>query len=164
MAVDNQYEEMIKESFPTVDIIRGGSTRNSTIYKSLQYIKSNYECSYVIILDSARPMINSKIVDLYIIKLEEYDSVITGQHIVDSIGCDDQWILDRKKYYLIQAPEAFNFTKLFNNFDSYSTITATNQQMPQGSSLFIYYGFENNVKITYPRDLDYCKLLMESKY
>lgn len=112
------------------------------------------DCSNVIILEAARPMITKDIVDNYISMLDEgWDAVITGQRITDSLGCYDMHTVDRNRYYLIQAPEAFNFKLLYDNFDESSQITATNQQLPVGSKVFINYDFKDNYKITYYGDL-----------
>ena len=108
-------------------------------------------------------MITTQIVDDYMTKLDEYDSVITGQRIVDSLGCFNAHTANRADYYLIQAPEAFKFDMLYANFKSDSPLTATNQQMPEDGKLYINFDFVNNHKITYFADLAYCEAMMHNE-
>lgn len=143
--------------------VEGGETRNKSLKKALTFINSTYLCDKIIVLEAARPMVTSVMVDFYLSKLDAYDAVITGQKIVDSLGSYSNHITNREDYYLIQAPEAFKFRMLFNNFDENSKITATNQQMPIGSKLFINLDFKDNYKITYPQDLTFIESMMEKR-
>lgn len=156
VASDDQAERLSKTY--DVEIVPNGSSRNLSLKSALTYIAYRYpECVKIIILEAARPMITARIVDEYLSLLDEYDSVITGQRIVDSLGCYKLDFVNRDDFYLIQAPESFVFPKLNESFDENSKITATNQQMPKDSKLFINFEFKNNFKITYPQDLHYCE-------
>ena len=146
-----------------VAIIEGGNSRNASLKNALDYIHASCRCDKVIILEAARPMITTQIVDDYMTKLDEYDSVITGQRIVDSLGCFNAHTANRADYYLIQAPEAFKFDMLYANFKSDSPLTATNQQMPEDGKLYINFDFVNNHKITYFADLAYCEAMMHNE-
>lgn len=162
VVAQNEYANGIKQSNPDVEVVEGGNTRNVSLYNALTFIKNNYCCDKVIILEAARPMISTQIVDDYIKRLDRADAVITGQKIVASLGCYTMHTVDRENYYLIEAPEAFRFDLLYNNFDKDSkTITATNQHLPPNSKLDINFDFANNVKITYFADLKYCEKLMK---
>lgn len=158
-----EYIRKIRKEYTDVIVIEGGNSRNESIYNAIQYVHQNFDCEKVIILDSARPMITATIVDDYIEKLNQYDLVITGQRIVDSLGCYMSHTANRDDYYLIQAPEAFDFKMLFESFDKDSRLTATNQQMPESSSLYINFDFVNNYKITYSQDLKYFEYQMDER-
>ena len=161
VVAQDEYADGIKKSYLDIEVVEGGNTRNVSLYNALDFIKNNYCCDKVIILEAARPMITSQIVDDYIQRLDRADAVITGQKIVASLGSYTMHVVDRENYYLIEAPEAFRFDLLCNNFDKDSkTITATNQHLPPDSKLDINFDFANNVKITYPSDLKYCERLM----
>lgn len=145
-----------------VRTVQGGDTRNESLKNALNYVAESCDCDKIIILEAARPMVTSALVDEYMDKLDDYDAVITGQKIVDSLGCFDKHSVNRADYYLIQAPEAFRFDVLYKNFKADSPITATNQQMPEGSSLYINFDFQCNYKITYPQDIAYCEAMMNA--
>lgn len=161
VAQGEQVELLAKEY--SVFTVQGGASRNQSLKNGLDFVASKFDCDKVIVLEAARPMITSDMVDDYLEKLDEYDSVITGQRIVDSLGCFHTHTAEREKYYLIQAPEAFRFKILYENFKSSSTLSATNQQMPEDSSLYINFGFNTNHKITYFEDLAFCEGLMNRK-
>jgi 2-C-methyl-D-erythritol 4-phosphate cytidylyltransferase len=158
----NEHIQRISNQYDVI-CIEGGESRNGSLKNALDYIHSGFNCEKVIILEAARPMIKKEIIDDYIGKLNDYDAVITGQHIVDSLGCFKTHSTNRNDFYLIQAPEAFKFNMLYDNFRSDSLLTATNQQLPPDSKLFINFEFVNNNKITYHADLAYCEALMKNE-
>ena len=158
---DNSYSERISKQYDVI-CTECGNTRNASLKKGLDYIKKNYpECDKVFITEAARPFLTSKIVDEYFTLLNEYDAVITAQHITDSIGRKNESVTLRDEYYLIQAPEAFRFNMLYSSFRSDSNITATVQQLPDNRKVKEYYDFKNNMKITYPEDIIVAEQLMK---
>ncbi len=156
-----EYIAKVKNDYPEIEAVEGGDTRNKSLYNALSYIKRNYDCEKIIVLEAARPMVTSALVDDYLERLNDADAVITGQKIVASLGSYKQHVVNREDYYLIEAPEAFRFELLYNNFDKDSkTITATNQHLPENSRLDVNFEFKNNMKITYFQDLKYCEGMM----
>ena len=158
---DKAYQDRIANEYG-VEVCDGGNTRNISVFNALQYIeKRGYECDKIIFLDSARPLIKSELIDDYLKKLDEYDCVITGQKIVDSLGKYGTRYVNREDYYLIQTPEACNFGLLRSSFDKDSDKTAICQLMPEGGSLYVSFKMKNNMKITYNGDLEYIEQFME---
>ena len=151
---DRSYQERLAMEYGT-EVCDGGNTRNISVYNALAYIKERgYDCKKIIFLDSARPLIRAELIDEYMDKLDEYDCVITGQKIVDSLGKVGMRYVDREDYYLIQTPEACNFSLLCSSFDKDSDRTAICQLMPENSSLYVSYAMKNNMKVTYMGDLE----------
>jgi 2-C-methyl-D-erythritol 4-phosphate cytidylyltransferase len=139
----------------------GGASRNESLRNGLEYIKANCPtCEKIFINEAARPFITADTVNEYLGLLDEYDAVITAQHITDSLGKEGEAVTDRSLYYLIQAPEAFRFNLLYDSFKANSPITATVQQLPPQSKVYKYFGFRGNIKITYPEDLILAEQLM----
>ncbi|BCK01219.1 IspD/TarI family cytidylyltransferase [Anaerocolumna chitinilytica] len=154
------YVEQLSKRY-SVEVITGGTTRNQSLRNGLEYIKLIYpECENVFIHEAARPFITPDLVDNYFTKLDEYDAVITTQHITDSLGSHNEAVTDRSLYYLVQAPEAFKFDLLYKYFDADSLITATAQQLPPDSKIYKNFDFRHNLKITYPEDLTIAEALM----
>ncbi|MGN0761658.1 MAG: 2-C-methyl-D-erythritol 4-phosphate cytidylyltransferase [Christensenellales bacterium] len=156
VACDKEYQESISSRY-RVDVCCGGSNRNITVKNALDYIKSNYPiCKKVIFVDSARPLLQGQNVKDCIELLDQFDSVITGQKITDSLGSYNQRRIDREEYYLVQTPEAFRFDVVCKNFDVNAThYTAIYQHLEDDASLKVYFGQKNNMKITYPGDIEY---------
>lgn len=157
------YIEELEKNY-SVKCIEGGATRNESLYNGLRYIKDNHStCDNIFIQEAARPFITKDVVSQYIQKLQEYDAVITTKKITDSLGAVDKWYVNRENYFLVQAPEAFKFELIYENFDPHSAITATSQQLPENSSVYCNYEFRNNMKITYSADLQLAEMIMKGE-
>lgn len=158
---DKQYQKRISAEYD-VEVCDGGNTRNISIFNALQYIiQNNYPCEKIVFLDSARPLIQSSLIDNYICILDDYDCVITGQKITDSLGKYGTHYVNREDYYLIQTPEACKFRLLSNSFDKDSGKTAICQLMPDNSTLYVSFNMKNNMKITYNGDINYIEQFVE---
>lgn len=162
VTAQRSFLEGLAEKYEVIPVL-GGDTRNESLSNALRYVNDNFSCDNVIILEAARPMVTPKIVAQYISELGENDAVITGQKIVASLGCYHAHTVNRDDYYLIEAPEAFQFGLLYKNFDRNSKITATNQQLPATAKTKIVFDFTDNLKITYFADLKHCELLMDDR-
>ena len=161
VAADPEHVERLTQTYG-VTSINSGPTRNGTIWNCLEYIKTKYPaCEKILINEAARPFITAEIIDDYFRCLDDYDAVITAQHITDSLGREGEAITNRSEYYLIQAPEAFRFDYLYRHFKADSPITATVQQLPPDRRVKKNYDFKHNMKITYPEDLHIAEILME---
>ncbi len=157
-------EESVKrlEKEYSVACVTGGKTRNASIKIGLDYIHSRHPaCERVFINEAVRPFLTAELVDRYYAYLDEYDAVITAQHITDSLGREGEAVTDRSRYYLIQAPEAFRFAPLYAHFSAHSPITATAQQLPAGCKVMKYFEYKHNMKITYSEDLLYAEQIMK---
>lgn len=143
-----------------IDLISGGETRNQTLKKVLEHINSNYFCNKLIVCDSVRPMITAELIDNYFNYLNDNAAVVTAQKITDSLGSYDFQKVDRERYYLMQSPEGFDFKLLYDCFDEESKLTEVTQQLPEDSSIKLYFDFNNNFKLTYPEDLKYLEAIL----
>lgn len=160
---NKSYIEEISNGYD-VECIEGGDTRNESLFNGLNRIKKlKVNCEKVLIQEAARPFLTKKIISDYIHLLEKYDAVITAKKITDSLGSTKSWVVNRENYYLIQAPEAFQYEKIFQYFNPNSSITATVQQLPKNSKVFCYYEFIHNLKITYNEDLKLAEMMMKGK-
>ena len=148
-----------------VPCIVGGSTRNESLRNALEYVRLYIkECKKVFINEAARPFLTAQIIDSYFRYLNEYDAVITAQHITDSLGREGEAVTDRDEYYLVQAPEAFRFDLLYRHFLADSPITATVQQLPADRKVYKCFDFKHNLKITYKEDLLHAEQIMRLLY
>lgn len=156
VACDRAYQEGISKRY-LVDVCDGGSNRNITVKNALDYIRENYsERDKVIFVDSARPLLSRENVKDCIGLLDEFDCVITGQKITDSLGSYNARYLNREDFYLVQTPEAFRFDVIYKCFDVNDThYTAIYQHLDDSATLKVYFGQKNNMKITYKGDIEY---------
>lgn len=150
------------EKYP-VEICEGGSERNISFRNGLEFIKRRYDCKKIMVFDAMRPFVTPQLIDEYMSKLDEFDVVATCQRIVDSLGCLDFLHCDRSRYYILQSPEAFRFDLVYEHFDQYSPLVEAYQQLPEGTTLYKYFDFPDNYKLTYYHDLDFMRMYMEHK-
>lgn len=157
-------EESRKKELDTFDcaFVTGGVERNDTVQNVIDYVKKNYpEREKILFHDSARPMITAQYIDECFRLLDSHESVITTAHITDSLGKKESEAVDRSNYYLIQTPEAFQFDVLESYFRRDSKWTAIVQQLPKEASVYLNYNLARNIKITYPEDFEYFRLMIE---
>ena len=118
--------------------------------------------SYVFVHDAVRPFITSDILDQILIELEKSDAVTVGIPLSDSIKevannlvIED---LDRRKFVLVQTPQAARFSlmlaahrdailKQSENTDDASIIKA------YGATVKVIAGGKLNFKVTETEDL-----------
>ncbi len=162
---EEEYLEKNIETKYNVKCIKGGKTRNESLYNAIIYINKYFpNCDKVLIHEAARPFIKSEIVDKYIKLLDKYDAVVTSLKITDSLGTIEGQPVDRNNYCLIQAPEAFHIKYLLEYFSPNSDITGTVHQLPNSVRVYYNYDFKFNLKITYPEDLFIAEQLIKLKY
>jgi len=160
VAAHENYQPLIRDVY-RAEWAACGNERNESLKNGLEYIKSNYDCRKVIVLDAVRPLIRPELLDRYMDILDEYQAVTTARKITDSLGCYDVWKVNRERYYLLSSPEAFDFDLLYRHFDAKSPLTEVIQQFPESTRVF--YNFEqfDNLKITYRRDLRLAEIMLK---
>lgn len=137
-----------------IESVCGGSTRNQSFKNALDYIHENYpNCSKIIENNAACPMITPELIDMYIGFLDSYDCVTTAYKITDALGRYDNEPAIREEFYLIQAPDAYRFSELYKYFDVNSSIIHPACQLPKSRKEYLYFGYDDNIKITYPNDI-----------
>lgn len=162
VVADKFQSKRIEEKYG-VKCVLAGNSRNQSLYNAICYIKDNIKsCKNILIHEAARPFITAEIIDNYFDCLEQYDAIITTQKVTDSLGKTGAHRVTRSDYYLIQAPEAFDFGLLSEHFSPNSQITATVQQLPKDIRVMHNYQFNLNYKITYPQDLLIAKSIIKS--
>lgn len=160
-----EYQEKNIQTKYNVICIKGGKSRNESLYNAIIFINKYYpNCEKVLIHEAARPFIKSEIIDKYLMLLDDYDAVVTASKITDSLGTINGQHVDRNNYCLIQAPEAFWIRDLLEHFSPNSDITGTVHQLPYQSNVYYNFDFKYNLKITYPEDLFVAEQLIKLKY
>ena len=86
LVVDNEeFDSQYISKKYEVKCIRGGDTRNISIFNAIEFIKQNYVCDKVIFHDSVRPLVNSSRFSDIICQLDGYDAVVTADEISDAL-------------------------------------------------------------------------------
>lgn len=163
IVMDPQYKSVSQKLCSSdYDFALNGSTRLESMYNGLKYIKDHYSCDKIVIVDAVTPFLYSDLIDQYFDDLDECEAVITAQKITGGFTDIFDNELDRENFIITQSPEGFNFELLWNNFDVNYPYQETAGLLPKGSRRKYFYGFKNNLKLTYDFELGYAELMLNN--
>jgi 2-C-methyl-D-erythritol 4-phosphate cytidylyltransferase/2-C-methyl-D-erythritol 2,4-cyclodiphosphate synthase len=157
-----EYKDLIHNTYGA-EFVEGGKERNNSLRNALEYIKRNYPCKKIIVLDAVRPLIKAEVIDSFIDSLDKHMVVATAKKVTDSLGCYDMHTVDRDRYYLLSSPEAFDFDLIYDKMDGNSPLVEVIQQFPEGIDTYLYFDYINNFKITYKQDLRLAELMLKDE-
>lgn len=147
-----------------VKTVLGGKSRNHSFKNALDYIYKNYpDCTKVIENNAACPLTTSDIIDEYIDLLDNYDYIQTTFKITDALGSYKDKAVNREDYFLIQAPDAYQFKLLYENFDANHPNGHPAVQLPDNSTGYNYFDYGVNFKVTYPEDIQIVEMLINRR-
>lgn len=155
-----ELSQALKES--GFDFAPNGKERLDSLKSAFDHIQNNYpECERIIILDAVAPFVTSALIDDYLTKLDDYDTVITCQKLTGALGNYDFDPLDREQYYMTQSPESFRFKSLIPHFSTTFPSQELAWQMPRETKKYLNFDFKDNLKLTYDFQLKYAEYMME---
>lgn len=142
-------------------IIIGGKTRKDSSYNSVMAIDDTQ--AKVLIHDGARPFVSQKIISDCIKALDKFQAVTTAIPLTDTIIEVKDDIIEstpnRDNYMRVQTPQGFNLQIL----KKAHTLSINDNNFTDDCGLIIKHklcdvhiinGDINNIKITYPQDID----------
>ncbi|MFA6865959.1 MAG: 2-C-methyl-D-erythritol 4-phosphate cytidylyltransferase [Clostridia bacterium] len=157
------YTDIIKEKY-NMETTEGGNTRNESFRKGVDYIKKNYSCDRLLVVDAVRPFLTSDYLDSLVSRIEEgYDISVTTSKITNSLCSKDFHICDRDRYFLTASPMGFEFNILDKYLDGNSTLVEVLHMMPENLKIYYDYSFRRNFKLTYQEDLDFFEFLINKE-
>ncbi len=172
--IDKTKEILNKNNYKKIiDILPGGKTRQESSYIGISAVKDSD--SVVLIHDAVRPFVSSRIIDDCLEALKIHKAVNVAIESSDTIVQIDEnniikSIPKRKTLRRCQTPQCFKYQiikkahELALN-DKASDITDDCGLVVRYNLADIYtvLGSENNIKITYPIDLEIAKLILKNK-
>ncbi|MBC6109423.1 2-C-methyl-D-erythritol 4-phosphate cytidylyltransferase [Pedobacter fastidiosus] len=147
------------------EVIAGGAERFDSVKNAINSIE---EDCFVAIHDAVRPLVSKTLIDNCFKQAEELGNVIAAVQSSDSVRmlrADKTSALKRDEIYLVQTPQTFSlsilkeaYTQEFNsNFTDDASVVES-----IGYEINIIEGERNNIKITYPIDLELAELLLKN--
>jgi 2-C-methyl-D-erythritol 4-phosphate cytidylyltransferase len=155
------YNKISKKSEKFLDIAEAGEFRQDSVFSGLKAIEK-YNPDYVLIHDSARPLVTNQIIDDVIQNLiNGFDAVVPAIGLSDTIGIKNndviESIYDRERLVALQTPQGFNFRKIIECHRSVkSSVKYTDDisiAMSFNIKTKIIFGDKLNFKITDSFDL-----------
>ena len=144
-----------------VRTVCGGKTRNHSFKNALDYIAHEWpDCENVIENNAACPLTKPETIDSYIGLLDDYDYVQTTLKITDALGSYKDRVVDREDYFLIQAPDAYRFRLLCDNFNPDHPNGHPAVQLPQSARGYNAFYDGRVFKVTHPDDIKIVEAIM----
>ena len=157
-----EYLLPLREAYD-FELTPSGEERNGTIRLGLEYIRGHFDCEKLAVIDSARPLTTAALIDALMEKLDDYDAAIQCRHLSDALGRYGEQDVDRSQYYSIQTPECFRFDVFFCHFREDFPATCLLNHLPLSASRYLYFDFINNLKMTYPEDIDFLTYVLQKR-
>ena len=159
-----------------VHVVTGGSERNETLMKGIEYIRDNYglhDDDVVITHDAVRPFITSRIINDNIEAVLANPAVDTVVPAIDTIVQGSEGKIDdipvRSTMYQGQTPQSFNIKTLIESYEALSDAQKETLSdsckicLLAGQPVKMVRGENFNFKITTPYDLRVATALVETR-
>ncbi len=148
-------------------LVLGGRRRQDSVYNGLKALGK--EIDYVLVHDSARPLVARKLINQLIKALKNHPAVITTSGSTDTLKLVDKGLirktLPRDKIFRAETPQGFKKDLLIKAYQKFKTRNLTDDAQAielLGQRVKIIEGSEYNIKITYPQDLKIARSLVGS--
>ncbi len=167
-SLENSLKELlVKYNIENIKIVRGGDTRQASIYNALK------QCSdpdIVAIHDAARPLVKKTDIDKCLQKAVATGAAIVAVKAVDTIKVVNEnnkieATPDRNTLWAVQTPQIFDYKLIFEAHEklqgqSFSDDAGMLEYL--GKEVYVSEGSRSNIKITTPEDLLIAKILYEN--
>lgn len=160
---DMDYWEKICQKYNfliPIQTIVGGATRYQSVKNGLTWVATQTQEALVAIHDGVRPLVSDSVILNSFEIASEKGSAIASVTLKDSIREvfeDRSQSVPRTAYRLIQTPQTFRFSEIWQSFERVSD----SPEITDDASVYEKAGFEvtliegnyENIKITTPEDL-----------
>ncbi|WP_158798132.1 2-C-methyl-D-erythritol 4-phosphate cytidylyltransferase [Pedobacter sp. L105] len=148
-------------------VIKGGTERFDSVKNGIKGLKGK---GIVAVHDAVRPLVTSELIQRAYEMAAEKGNAITAIQPVDSVRIkkegQDSEALNRNELYLIQTPQTFQLEQLKKAYrQPYRNEFTDDASVVEraGFSIYLLAGERNNMKITYPQDLEFASFLLNKK-
>ena len=147
------------DGVPFLPVVAGGATRQASVLAGLEALVPHAP-DIVLVHDAARPLIPAGTIPALLTALERAPGAIPALPVADTLkrGSDGRIVetVARAGLFRAQTPQAFRFAALLAAHRSPATDAATDDASlleAAGQTVLLVPGAEDNIKLTYPEDL-----------
>ena len=145
------------------EVVEGGSERFHSVKNALDKID---EEGLVAIHDAVRPLVSKKLIDA------SYSAALQSGNVISAVQSSDSVrilkdhktsAIKRSEVYLVQTPQTFNCKLLKSAYEvEYESGFTDDASVLEaaGTEIHLIEGERNNIKITYPIDLELAEMLL----
>lgn len=147
----------------------GGATRFQSVKNSLQWIQEHEgNVQTIAVHDAARPLVSPALIDAMFAAAASHGAAVPAVRSVDSVRLQDSQTganraLARTDVFLVQTPQAFQATTLIGAYDTEEHPLFTDDASVVEAKkipIKIIDGEYNNIKITFPADLETAEFIL----
>lgn len=174
IAYTKDFEKKFLRFFKTYNIqaglVYGGERRQDSVRNAFSLIEKKK--GFVLIHDSARPIINIPLIERVIEGTQKYGACIPIIPVSDTVKIIEngyvKTTLDRKSLALVQTPQGYSIEllkKAFELIDFTKEYTDEASLLEKiGQKIYTVSGEKYNLKLTFPEDLTIIKTLLRHYY
>ncbi|HDS08710.1 MAG TPA: 2-C-methyl-D-erythritol 4-phosphate cytidylyltransferase [Firmicutes bacterium] len=154
-------------------MIEGGNLRCNSVMNALHHLTANSKSEFVLIHDSARPLITIGFVGEIISGVKEFGGCIPGLPVTDTIKETDSSELikatpDRTRLFAVQTPQGFRLKELYRAYlkgmtEGFEGTDDAAYFERIGEKVKVIKGLYSNLKITYPADIELAKIFLRER-
>ena len=165
IVTSENWIDKISSKYPKHIVIKGGKTRQESSYYGLKCCPKNTK--NVLIHDAARPFITADLINQSLLHLKKYQAVITSRQATDTImrvkNEKIEKIENRKKLFLNQTPQAFDYKLILNAYqkDKKNATDDISLINLNETKIKIIEGSNYNIKITNKEDLKLAECILK---
>lgn len=167
---EKKFIHFLKKYNIKTKLVPGGDRRQDSVRNAFSLIEKNK--GYVLIHDSARPIINRALIERVISGTKKYGACIPVIPVSDTVKIvEDNFViqtLQRDKLGLVQTPQGFSIKllkKAFEKADFTKEYTDEASLLEQiGEKVHTVQGEKYNLKLTFPEDLIIIKSFIRQYY
>lgn len=148
-------------------IVPGGKTRFHSVKNGLTQITEEV---IVFIHDGVRPLVSPQTLEnCYQTALEKGNAlpVIAPSESVREVLKRHNRAVDRSRYFLVQTPQTFRASLIKKAYEQVFTEEFTDDASVlenNGQKIHLVQGNRENIKITFPEDLEIARILLKKQY
>lgn len=165
--------EILKGVKKLKGVVAGGEHRQDSVYNALTTISPESDDDIVVVHDAARPLVTKELISRAVTEAKVSKAVVTGvpsRDTVKTVSKDNivMETLERDTIWLVQTPQAFQFSLIKQAYERAKKInyTATDDSKlveRLGISVKMITGLYENIKITTKDDLALVEALMKGR-
>lgn len=140
-----------------VTICSGGKRRQDSVRQGIKHLGA---CDWVVVHDSARPLLNADLIRDGLEAARNTGAATAAVPVKDTIKLgDNDWMvretLDRQRLWAVQTPQVFRFDIITDAHEQIVDEVTDDASLVErlGCKVRLYMGSYDNIKVTTPEDL-----------
>lgn len=164
----SKWQAKLDRNYRNVQVVAGGETRQDSVKTGLLSLKD--KSGLVLVHDVARPFFSEELLEKVVRGAESYGACIPCIPVSNTVkkfeGGFIKKTLNREELVQVQTPQAFRYRVLADAYekayaDDFSGSDDSVLVERMGQKVLMVQGSPENIKITYPADIELARILIK---